>query len=319
MKTKLFYKIFAFTFGMMLLITVLAHVLIFMIAPSENVLITSTTVTNEDVLAFSEVDMPQLITQTILKSFPLSFACCMVISLVFSFLFSKGITGPILSISTSVHQMSKLDRTAEISVISTDEIGGLAKNMILKIGEYSDYESYLPRCKEITEQLAEMIKDILNASRLQMQMEDVPVTTFSLAECVSELCEPYRLIAETNGLRFQIEIIEDMSVRLPENQLKKALSNILSNAVNYTETERHIKVKLEKSVLSIQNECVPLSPDELQHIFEPFYRPNRARDPANGGNGLGLYIVKTILDKQGLQYCFTSMKSKTGMEFVIYF
>lgn len=213
MKTKLFYKIFAFTFGMMLLITVLAHVLIFMIAPSENVLITSTTVTNEDVLAFSEVDMPQLITQTILKSFPLSFACCMVISLVFSFLFSKGITGPILS----------------------------------------------------------------------------------------------------------IEIIEDMSVRLPENQLKKALSNILSNAVNYTEAERHIKVKLEKSVLSIQNECVPLSPDELQHIFEPFYRPNRARDPANGGNGLGLYIVKTILDKQGLQYCFTSMKSKTGMEFVIYF
>ena len=372
MKTKLFYKIFAFTFGMMLLITVLAHVLIFMIAPSENVLITSTTVTNEDVLAFSEVDMPQLITQTILKSFPLSFACCMVISLVFSFLFSKGITGPILSISTSVHQMSKLDRTAEITVISTDEIGGLAndinslyqsllvtirnleeekdkvqlvekekidflrtashelktpvtelnatlENMILKIGEYSDYELYLPRCKEITEQLAEMIKDILNASRLQMQMEDVPVTTFSLAECVSELCEPYRLIAETNGLRFQIEIIEDMSVRLPENQLKKALSNILSNAVNYTETERHIKVKLEKSVLSIQNECVPLSPDELQHIFEPFYRPNRARNPANGGNGLGLYIVKTILDKQGLQYCFTSMKSKTGMEFVIYF
>ena len=153
----------------------------------------------------------------------------------------------------------------------------------------------------------------------KLQMEDVPVTTFSLAECVSELCEPYRLIAETNGLRFQIEIIEDMSVRLPENQLKKALSNILSNAVNYTEAERHIKVKLEKSVLSIQNECVPLSPDELQHIFEPFYRPNRARNPANGGNGLGLYIVKTILDKQGLQYCFTSMKSKTGMEFVIYF
>lgn len=203
-----------------------------------------------------------------------------------------------MSISTSVHQMSKLDRTAEITVISTDEIGGLAndinslyqsllvtirnleeekdkvqlvekekidflrtashelktpvtelnatlENMILKIGEYSDYESYLPRCKEITEQLAEMIKDILNASRLQMQMEDVPVTTFSLAECVSELCEPYRLIAETNGLRFQIEIIEDMSVRLPENQLKKALSNILSNAVNYTEAERHIKVKLE--------------------------------------------------------------------------
>ena len=146
MKTKLFYKIFAFTFGMMLLITVLAHVLIFMIAPSENVLITSTTVTNEDVLAFSEVDMPQLITQTILKSFPLSFACCMVISLVFSFLFSKGITGPILSISTSVHQMSKLDRTAEISVISTDEIGGLANDI------NSLYQSLLVTIRNLEEE-----------------------------------------------------------------------------------------------------------------------------------------------------------------------
>ena len=170
---------------------------------------------------------------------------------------------------------------------------------------------------EVTGRLILRVNDLPAGGKLTL--EDVPVTTFSLAECVSELCEPYRLIAETNGLRFQIEIIEDMSVRLPENQLKKALSNILSNAVNYTEAERHIKVKLEKSVLSIQNECVPLSPDELQHIFEPFYRPNRARNPANGGNGLGLYIVKTILDKQGLQYCFTSMKSKTGMEFVIYF
>ena len=146
MKTKLFYKIFAFTFGMMLLITVLAHVLIFMIAPSENVLITSTTVTNEDVLAFSEVDMPQLITQTILKSFPLSFACCMVISLVFSFLFSKGITGPILSISTSVHQMSKLDRTAEITVISTDEIGGLANDI------NSLYQSLLVTIRNLEEE-----------------------------------------------------------------------------------------------------------------------------------------------------------------------
>ena len=116
MKRKLFYKIFAFTFGMMFLITVLAHVLIFVIAPSENILITSATITNSDVYAFSEVDMPRLITQTILKSFPLSILCCTVISLFFSFLFSKGITTPILSISNSVHKMSRLEQTAKITV-----------------------------------------------------------------------------------------------------------------------------------------------------------------------------------------------------------
>lgn len=372
MKRKLFYKIFAFTFGMMFLITVLAHVLIFVIAPSENTLITSATITNSDVYAFSEVDMPRLITQTILKSFPLSILCCTVISLFFSFLFSKGITTPILSISNSVHKMSRLEQTAKITVTRTDEIGILAndinalyqallvtirnleeekdkvhlaekekidflrtashelktpvtelnatlENMILKIGEYNDYELYLPRCKEITEQLAEMIKDILNASRLQTQSTMFSATTFSLANCITELCEPYRLIAATNGLQFETEIVKDISVHLPESQLKKAISNILSNAVNYTETGKSIKVSLDKSRLIIQNDCVPLSSNELQHIFEPFYRPDRVYTSANGGNGLGLYIVKTILDKLELQYHFKPMHFGNGMEFVIFF
>lgn len=201
-------NIFRDTFGMMFLITVLAHVLIFVIAPSENILITSATITNSDVYAFSEVDMPRLITQTILKSFPLSILCCTVISLFFSFLFSKGITTPILSISNSVHKMSRLEQT---------------------------------------------------------------------------------------------------------------ISNILSNAVNYTETGKSIKVSLDKSRLIIQNDCVPLSSNELQHIFEPFYRPDRVYTSANGGNGLGLYIVKTILDKLELQYHFKPMHFGNGMEFVIFF
>ena len=131
--------------------------------------------------------------------------------------------------------------------------------------------------------------------------------------------EPYRLIAATNGLQFETEIVKDISVHLPESQLKKAISNILSNAVNYTETGKSIKVSLDKSRLIIQNDCVPLSSNELQHIFEPFYRPDRVYTSANGGNGLGLYIVKTILDKLELQYHFKPMHFGNGMEFVIFF
>ena len=68
MKINLFQKTFAYTFGMMLMITVLAHALIFLIAPSQNVLITSTLISNVGATTFSEVDMSQLITQTILKT-----------------------------------------------------------------------------------------------------------------------------------------------------------------------------------------------------------------------------------------------------------
>lgn len=372
MKIKLFHKTFAYTFGMMLLITILAHALIFLIAPTQNILITSTMISNVGTMTFSEVDMPQLITQTILKTFPISIVCCVVISLFVSLLFSKGITTPVLSIIKSVHQMAQLDIKAKATVTTMDEIGTLAadinslyqsllltirnlelekekvhlaekekidflrtashelktpvtelnatlENMILGIGEYCDYETYLPRCKEITEQLGEMIRDILNTSRLQVQSENEPATKLSMKEILIDLCEPYRLIAKTKNIQFEMECLNDVSVYLPQKQIKKAISNILSNAVNYTAAGRKISVVLDTRRLSISNECDILSPEQLRHIFEPFYRPDLARNRENGGNGLGLYIVQTILGKLHLKYQFIPMQQMNGMDFTIFF
>lgn len=372
MKIKLFHKTFAYTFGMMLLITIFAHTLIFLIAPKQNVLITNTLISDVGATTFSEVDMSQLIAQTILQTFPISIICCMAISLFVSLLFSKGITTPVLSIIKSVHQMAKLDVRAKAIVATTDEIGTLAadinslyqsllltirnlelekekvhlaekekidflrtashelktpvtelnatlENMILGIGEYRNYENYLPRCKEITEQLGEMIQDILNTSRLQVQAETGPATMFSMKELLLDLCEPYQLIAKTKNIQFEMEFSSDISVCFPQNQIRKAISNILSNAVNYTEMGRKISVVLDNKKLSICNECDVLLPEQLQHIFEPFYRPDLARNRETGGNGLGLYIVQTILDKLHLKYQFAPMQKIDGMDFTIYF
>lgn len=371
-KIKLFPKIFLFTFAMMLLISIIAHLLIFLIAPSQNVLVTNMVVINAGVSALSEVDMPQLITQTMLKTFPISILCCAIISALFSYFFSKSITTPILLLSKSANQMSKLEPDAKAAVSSTDEIGALAtdinnlyqsllltihnlelekekvslaekekidflrtashelktpvtelnatlENMILGIGEYCDYETYLPKCKEITEQLGDMIRDILNASRLQMQSNNEPFKNFSLKSFVTDLCEPYRLIAEAKGIKFKTELSSDILVYLPERQLKKAISNILSNAVNYTNAGRTISVILGSDKLSVWNECSVLLPEQLQHIFEPFYRPDLAHSPETGGNGLGLYIVQTILDKLHLKYQFIPMPEDRGMNFTILF
>lgn len=75
--------------------------------------------------------------------------------------------------------------------------------MILGIGEYRVIETYLPRCKEITGQLGEMIQDILNASRLQVRVENEPAVAISMKELLLDLCEPYRLIATTKKLNLK--------------------------------------------------------------------------------------------------------------------
>ena len=327
-KIKLFPKIFLFTFAMMLLISFIAHLLIFLIAPAQNVLVTNILVTNAGASTLSEVDMPRLITQTMLKTFPISILCCAAISALFSYFFSRGITTPIFrnleleKEKVSLAEKEKIDflRTASHELKTpVTELNATLENMILGIGEYRDYETYLPKCKEITEQLGDMIRDILNASRLQTQGNNEPCSNFSLRTLLTELCEPYRLIAEAKGVKFKIELSSDAFVYLPEGRLKKAISNILSNAVNYTEAGQSISVVFDKNKLSVSNECSVLPPEQLQHIFEPFYRPDLAHSQATGGNGLGLYIVQTILDKLRLKYQFVPMPNDRGMSFTIQF
>ena len=222
----------------------------------------------------------------------------------------------------SLAEKEKIDflRTASHELKTpVTELNATLENMILGIGEYRDYETYLPKCKEITEQLGDMIRDILNASRLQTQGNNEPCSNFSLSALLTELCEPYRLIAEAKGVKFKIELSSDAFVYLPEGQLKKAISNILSNAVNYTEAGQSILIVFDKNKLSVSNECSVLPPEQLQHIFEPFYRPDLAHSQATGGNGLGLYIVQTILDKLRLKYQFVPMPNDRGMSFTIQF
>ena len=75
----------------------------------------------------------------------------------------------------------------------------------------------------------------------------------------------------------------------------------------------------EMSGIVVLHEISVLPSEQLQHIFEPFYRPDLAHSQATGGNGLGLYIVQTILDKLRLKYQFVPMPNDRGMSFTIQF
>ncbi len=102
------------------------------------------------------------------------------------------------------------------------------------------------------------------------------------------------------------------------NRFKKALSNIIANAVQYTESGRRVSVYADKRNIIIENECEIISKEEITRLFEPFYRSEFSRNTETGGNGLGLYIVKTILKSMNISYSFEPMTDFSGMKFTIY-
>ena len=194
----------------------------------------------------------------------------------------------------------------------------MLENMLLGIGKYKDRDTYLARCKELTDRLAQMIKEILDASRAEFAGEQEQ-TDFLIADALKAVIEPYQIIAKAKGIAFSVDIGEPFAVHLPQGMIEKAISNILANAVSYTKPDSTIYVACKGQRFIIENECTPISPEHLAHIFEPFYRPDYGRDRAAGGNGLGLYLVATILKSLDISYSFSPSEDMEGMSFQIIF
>lgn len=187
-------------------------------------------------------------------------------------------------------------------------------SMILGIGKFQDYDTYLPVCKDMMLQLATMIQEVLDASKLSGQQEE-KVAEVSLSELLNEVCSPYILIAKAKGINFKMDVDDSSYAMLPQKAVTKAISNIISNAVKYTEKGKRVFISCMNGTLIVENECKPIPEKERKHLFEAFYRPDYSRSRTTGGNGLGLYLTGKILDTYRISYALEPTNS--GMRFRI--
>lgn len=190
-------------------------------------------------------------------------------------------------------------------------------NMILGVGKYKNHEEWLPKCKELVDRLSGMLREILDASHLNDVKE--ASATESIERICAEIIEPYIMIARAKGLSLYIDWSAAFMVTAPPKLLGKALSNIFSNAVQYTAPGGKLAVYCREHSLFVENECKPIPKDQLPRLYEPFYRPDESRSRDTGGNGLGLYITDTVLRLLKLDYGFEPMTSPEGMRFTITF
>ena len=370
-KLKIFPKTFLYSLAIMLLIVGVAHLILYLLLPQMVIdFVPSETTENVSLTIAGSYEPAGLMKSAMLRALPLSVICCVFLSVLCAYFFSKGTTSSIRQLSKAVKKMSELDKSAQCRISSQDELGELAndvnqlyhrllcmienlelekektsenerakidflrsashelktpvtalnamlENMILGVGRYQDYDACLPECKAITERLSEMIHEILETSKLSVSTKNAALTEINVSELLASLCEPYQLIAATHGVQFRLKIDDAVSVELPIHEFSKALSNILGNAVGYTPNGKCVSVYLRDHMIVVENECTPISKEELPHLFEPFYRPDFSRSRETGGNGLGLYIVATIFRALNVPYSFTPMEQPQGMRFTI--
>lgn len=370
-KLKIFPKTFLYSLAIMLLIVGVAHLILYLLLPQMVIdFVPSEATGNVSLTIAGKYEPAGLMKSAMLRALPLSVICCVFLSVLCAYFFSKGTTSSIRQLSKAVKKMSELDQSAQCLISSQDELGELAndvnqlyhrllcmienlelekektsenerakidflraashelktpvtalnamlENMILGVGRYQDYDDCLPECKAITERLSEMIHEILETSKLSVSTKNAVPIKINVSELLASLCEPYQLIATTHGVQFHLKIDDAVSVELPIHEFSKALSNILGNAVAYTPNGKCVSVYLRAHMIVVENECTPISKEELPHLFEPFYRPDFSRNRETGGNGLGLYIVATIFQTLNVPYSFVPMEQPQGMRFTI--
>lgn len=193
---------------------------------------------------------------------------------------------------------------------------GMVDGMIYGVGEFKDRDKYLLKCREILEEQSELVQSILAISKLEMKTE-TEQEVFSLKQVLEENLSTYRVLADVRHYHFQVELAE-AKVKGNRTYLLKAIKNLLDNAFHYTVEGGQILLRLEERKLVIENEAERvLNKDQIQQIFQPFYRPDYSRNRKDGGTGLGLFIVQQILDKHGLRYQFEAVDERK-MRFSIY-
>lgn len=182
---------------------------------------------------------------------------------------------------------------------------GQIESMILEIGKYKDVKKLLPETLHEVENMERLVKEILTISKIEIN--GLADKTDSIAvheelEKVTELLEPLAKEKE-------IVIYQNLkTVWIEGNDLlfQKALHNIITNAIRHSPNKSEVFIKLTEKCLSVQNTGITIPEREIPDLFNPFYRVEKSRNKATGGSGLGLYLVKTILELHGLSFSITN-------------
>lgn len=146
------------------------------------------------------------------------------------------------------------------------------------------------------ENMKKIVEQLLMLARLGSFK--MACSRFNLAEIINEVVESYKLVCKTHKISFSS--IDNITVNTDKALIVESVRTLIDNAIKYTPADGVIKVKCSlndcNAFISVADNGLGISQDDLEHIFDRFYRCDKARGRENGSSGLGLTIAKSIIE-----------------------
>lgn len=198
-------------------------------------------------------------------------------------------------------------------------------DLISNIGDPRQHESYLQVLQRETGRLTRLIEDLLTISRLEAGRMKLSIKSVEIEQVLAELAYDRNLMASGQGLKLRYNPTKSLPIIKTDSALlNQCLSNLLTNAINYTPPGGSIQLKAELShpdsewlLIHIIDNGVGIPPEELSEIFNRFYRGTASRQTSAPGTGLGLSISKELIERMGGKLTVKSLPGQ-GSTFTIW-
>jgi len=151
-----------------------------------------------------------------------------------------------------------------------------------------------------SDKMNRMVKKLLTLNQLEFGNDQVIMERFDMTELIRGVANSTKILIEQKGIRLELENSEEAWVWGDEFKVEEVITNYMSNAINHADGEKLIRVFYTRSEdklrVSVFNTGQPIPEEDIEKIWVKFYKVDKARTREYGGSGIGLSIVKAIMD-----------------------
>lgn len=221
-------------------------------------------------------------------------AICILLVYILVVVFSKKAIAPVVRSAEQQKQFitdAGHELKTPITVIATS-----LKLLEMETGK----QKWLDKAAAQTEKLKDLVNSLVTLSRMDEEESPLHFQKFSISDAVTETAESFRDFARSNGHELQISIEPGLTYNGDEYAVRRLVTILLDNAVKYASENSGIYLTLTKSrkgvVIRSGNDCDEVVPEELNKLFDRFYRADKSRNASTGGFGIGLSIARSIAE-----------------------
>lgn len=170
-------------------------------------------------------------------------------------------------------------------------------------GVFEPDEERLGTVNAEVQRLSRLVDALLKLSRLENRSSPMREEVVNVGELIRSLVISHEAFVADSGLELHYEAEDDVMVYGDCDMIRQATANLISNAVRYTPAGGRIDVKVSKgdimASIAVKDTGIGLSPEECKMVFSRFWRAEQSRERESGGLGVGLAVVKEIVDRHG--------------------